>query len=384
MITIKNEALLATVSEVCRVYSQKWQMDCTILDAEGNVVYSSEGYHTDCEFCTKCKTMRRQSMEEAARWGEPFSQLCLDGNIIWTVPIMFNQTIIGGMMAAVPESDWASRRLHDAAIDLLSMCEQYNITNGALLELHRMAALRESERAEAIIEYKGAGYKSIREIYFAEEPSLISAIKQSDRKAAREILNRVLVGIYYVGRHRPAVLKSFLLELVVMMSRSAVEAGADPVELLGVNYSTFSELASLEGEEAICHWLVQMLERIMDAIGTSQRYPVSVMLGAAVKWMQEHMQEDISRDDAAKIACLSPTHFSRALKQAFGRTFTELLVKMRIDKAKEMLALTDKSLSDVCFQSGFNDQSYFTKVFQKITGVTPGAFRKRRRSARRS
>lgn len=383
MVTIKQDQILSIASEVCRVYSQKWQIDCSVLGEDGDVIVSSAGYHSDCVYCDRCTPLRRQSIDEAARWGEPFSQLCMEGNIIWTVPVMYNQKIIGGLMASVPETDWANRRLHEAALDMMAMAEQYNITNSALLELHRMTALRESERAEAIIENKGSSFRSIREIYFAEEPSLISAIKQSDRKAAREILNRVLVGIYYVGRNRPAVLKSFLLELVVMMSRSAVEAGADPVELLGVNYSTFGDLASLEGEEAICRWLVQMLERIMDAIGTSQRYPVSVMLGAAVKWMQGHMQEDISRDDAAKIACLSPTHFSRALKQAFGRTFTEMLVKMRIDKAKEMLALTEKSLSDICFQSGFNDQSYFTKVFQKSTGVTPGAFRKRRRTLKR-
>ncbi len=383
MITIKQDQVLSVASEVCRVYNQKWQIECVVLDAMGELVRCGDECHSDCVYCEKCTPLRRQSIDEAARWGEPFSQLCMEGNIIWTVPVMYNQKVIGGLMASVPETDWANRRLHEAALDMMAMCEQYNITNSSFLEMHRMSALRESERAEAIIEHKTSGFRSIREIYFAEEPSLISAIKQSDRKAAREILNRVLVGIYYVGRNRPAVLKSFLLELVVMMSRSAVEAGADPVELLGVNYSTFGDLASLEGEEAICRWLVQMLERIMDAIGTSQRYPVSVMLGAAVKWMQEHMQEDISRDDAAKIACLSPTHFSRALKQAFGRTFTEMLVKMRIDKAKEMLALTDKSLSDICFQSGFNDQSYFTKVFQKSTGATPGAFRKRRRTQKR-
>jgi len=175
------------------------------------------------------------------------------------------------------------------------------------------------------------------------------------------------------------LLKSFLLELVVTMSRSAVEAGADPTELLGANYSSFTELAHIEGEEELCAWLVHMLERMMDAITANRNYPSSVLIAAALKYMQEHLGEELTRDEVAGIACLSPSHFSRVIKQTVGRSFTELLTVMRVDRAREELILSEKSLIQVCLDCGFKDQSYFTKVFQKYTSHTPGEYRRSQR-----
>ncbi len=74
------------------------------------------------------------------------------------------------------------------------------------------------------------------------------------------------------------------------MSRSAVEAGGDPSELLGANYSSFADLAAIEGEEELCAWLVGMLERIMDAIKSNREYPSTVLLGAALRYMEEHLR----------------------------------------------------------------------------------------------
>ncbi len=54
---------------------------------------------------------------------------------------------------------------------------------------------------------------------------------------------------------------------------------------------------------------------------------------------------------------------------------------MRVDKAREMLVLTEKSLIQIGLDCGFNDQSYFTKVFQKYIGKTPGEYRRMHRSA---
>jgi AraC-like DNA-binding protein len=308
--------------------------------------------------------------------------------MLWAVPVMENAYVRGGIVAeqlqpAMHEGDWASlppSEMRRAAFDLLAMVEEANLTNSALLELRRKEAQRESERAEAIHALKEQNYQSIRDLYLIEEPGLISAIKRGDRPAAREILNRILTGIYFLGRDRPLLLKSFILELIVTMSRSAVEAGGDPTELLGANYSSVAELAQIDAEEELCQWLVSMLERMMDAIKANHHYPISVLLGSALKYMQEHLHEDISRDDVARVACLSPTHFSRVAKQTFGHSFTELLAKLRVDKSREMLVLTEKSLIQIGLDCGFSDQSYFTKVFQEYTGRTPGEYRRLHRN----
>lgn len=369
---------------LAQAYARTWGIPCVLADVHGRVVAGDAGCSSEQANTPECMAIRKRAIEESVRWGEPYVLLCPHGYMLWAVPVMENARVLGGLVAARTEhtsgvDSLSPAEVHRAADDLLALADEANLTNSALLELRRLEARRESERAEAIHALKEQNYQSIRELYLVEEPGLIAAIKRGDRLAAREILNRVLLGIYFIGRDRPLLLKSFILELIVTMSRSAVEAGGDPTELLGANYSSVAELSRIESEEELCQWLVAMLERMMDAIKANHHYPISVLLGSAMKYMQEHLHEDLSRDDVAGVACLSPTHFSRVTKQVFGHSFTELLARMRVDKARELLVHTDKSLIQIGLDSGFSDQSYFTKVFQKYTSRTPGEYRRAHR-----
>ena len=367
-------------------YQEEYVLPLSLVDRQG-VMLEGQPCCGDLAGDARCREARLRAVEETLRWGEPYLHLCCGNRIIWAVPVMNNAELVGGVVAGgMPIDDcsslnWSAARIRAAANRLLQMVVEANLTNAALLELRRLDAERESRRAEAIHELKSKCYDSIRDIYLREEPALLAAVKRGDRPQAREILNRVLVGIYYLGRDRPSLLKSFLLELVVMMSRTAVEAGAEPSELLGANYSSLVELASISDEADLSAWLVSMLERILDAIKEQRAYPNTVLLTAALQFMEQHLAQGISRDDAAAAACMSGSHFSRLMKEKFGRSFTEILTQMRIDRSKELLRHTDWSIARICQESGFNDQSYFTKVFQRYTGQTPREYRLRVRTS---
>jgi AraC-like DNA-binding protein len=379
------DAVVPAFLALAERYAAAWGVRCALVDGRGRLLAGALSCPVGCLAGAECTTLLRRAVAEAVRWGEASIQLCPQGAVLWAVPVMRNAQVLGGIVAVRGDVGADTRAftpadVRRAAQHLLALAEHENLTNAALLELRRMVAQRESERAEAIHALKLQNYQSIRDIYLVEEPSLIAAIKRGDRSGAREILNRVLVGIYFLGRERPTLLKSFIMELVVMMSRSAVEAGGEPTELLGTNFSAFADLARIDTEEELCAWLVAMLERIMDAIKAHQHYPIGVLLGAALAYMREHLHEELSRDDVARVACLSPSHFSRVVKSTFGKSFTDLLAQLRIDRAREALTLTDKSLIQIGLDCGFSDQSYFTKVFQKHTGRTPGEFRRLHRS----
>jgi len=362
-------------------YAQAWGIGVLLTDPNGEVLAGAVPCSGEADHC---RSIRAQAIAESARWGEPHIVLCPRGMMVWAIPVMHNARILGGLVAGVPDPGLApdplseTSRINAAAEDLMQRAVAADLTNGSYLELQRQAARRESGRAEALHTLKDTNLRSIRELYLLEEPAMIAAVKRGDRPAARAIVNRVLTGIYYVGRNRPELLKSFLLELVVVMSRSAVEAGADPGELLGANYSSFSTLAGIDGEEELTAWLVGMLEQAMDAIVTHHRYPIGVLLSDAIRYMEEHVGEGLSRDDVAARACLSPAHFSRVVKQTYGYSFTELLARMRVDRACELLTVTERPLSSIAADCGFADQSYFTKVFQRHVGQTPGEYRRAR------
>ncbi len=355
-----------------RQYRKQFGFVLFLTDTAGRVCAGQPGC-AGCKRPSDCLALRRRIIAEALRWGTPFVELCAQGCLLWGLPAMTNQVVTGGLIATAPAR--VQEKVRAAADALLRLAEERNLTNGSLLAARRAEAEQERYKAEAIHSVKGTDYDAIRSLYLQEEPALIAAIKKGERSAARAIINRVLVGIYFLGRDRLELLKSLVLELVVMMCRAAVEAGAEPAELFGGHYRVLADLAKIHDDEALTRWLTGLLERIMDAIRDHRRYPNEVLLGKALSHMQEHLAENLSRDTVARAAGLSPSHFSHLMRDKLKRSFTEVLAQYRVDRAAQQLARTGDSLAVIALACGFPDQSYFSKVFKKITGRTPLAYR---------
>jgi AraC-like DNA-binding protein len=223
-------------------------------------------------------------------------------------------------------------------------------------------------------------YDRIRELYLFQEPMLLDAIRRGDRGEARRIINHVLVHIYSAGEERSDLLKWLLLELVVMISRAAVEAGAVQSDLLGMNFRFLSELASINDDEDLSDWLRKTLEHVISTIEQQEEFTPPLLVNKALGFMRKNLQRDLSRDETARHAGISPSHFSRLLKERTGRSFTELLRQCRVDLACDLLLGTEEPLAQIADACGFCDQSYFTRVFQDVKGTTPKQYREAGRS----
>ena len=369
-----------------RDYRRRHGVPLVLVDSGGELVFGAACVAGPAN--PACREARRRAVNEAARWGEPCANFCQGGQcVLWAVPCMDNNRIVGGLVAAGASLEAGSPGItvtpddvRKACADLLRMADEANVTNSAFLTLQRQRSGHERERAQAIHVIKEHPCHDVWNAYLREEAHILAAIRRGERSAAREIVNRVLVDIYYHGRDRPELLKSLILELVVMMSRAAVESGGDPVALLGRNYESVTRLAAAGNEEEMCHWLTDLLERVMDAIQDQHANSSSARLEQVMHYMEQHAKEPLTRDQAAEAAGMSPSSLSHLLKEKLGRTFTDLLAGYRIDKACDLLLQTDLSLIEIAAHCGFCDQSYFTKVFRKYRGVTPRVFRRMRQA----
>ncbi|WP_281323554.1 AraC family transcriptional regulator [Flavobacterium aestivum] len=88
-----------------------------------------------------------------------------------------------------------------------------------------------------------------------------------------------------------------------------------------------------------------------------------------------HYKEEKSIDDYANILNITPRHLNRIIKESSGKTPNEILRSRIILEAKRLLTVTDKSVSEIGYEVGFTDNSYFNKVFKKEVGVTPLVFK---------
>lgn len=324
----------------------------------------------------------RQSVEEALRWGDPCIMCCPFGHALWSVPVMRNHQLLGGLLVGgvgldEPEFSGAfDRRLLQASRALLDMAARNNLTNAALLAQNRLAAERESGRAEALHDAKERLYDNIRGIYLREEPALLAAIQRGERTEARRIINRILTAIYARGAGRGNLLKTLALELVVMMARAAVQAGAEPEKILGINYRSLTELAGVHSQEDLSRWLCDMLEQLLDAMGRAA-HPSAAQLARAIDYMERRYGDELGRDEVARAAGLSPSHFSHLMRGRVGVSFSQLLLRIRLDNARRMLARDNRTVMEVATACGFGEQSYFTRVFKKHFSETPVEYRRR-------
>jgi AraC-like DNA-binding protein len=86
--------------------------------------------------------------------------------------------------------------------------------------------------------------------------------------------------------------------------------------------------------------------------------------------------EPLRLDQLAREAALSPFHFLRIFRSAFGETPHQYLTRVRIDAAKRLL-LADAPVTDVCFEVGFQSLGSFSALFARRVGAPPSAFRRR-------
>jgi AraC-like DNA-binding protein len=98
-------------------------------------------------------------------------------------------------------------------------------------------------------------------------------------------------------------------------------------------------------------------------------------LAFVIQFIRDHLHDPLSIDQLSRKACMSQTHFFRCFKNELGLSPVDFINNERINLAKALLRNPAKSINDVCYGSGFNNISYFNKVFKRATGKTPSEYR---------
>lgn len=100
-------------------------------------------------------------------------------------------------------------------------------------------------------------------------------------------------------------------------------------------------------------------------------------INAVLAYIVDNFREDITLDEASAIAQMTTTAFCRYFKKITRKTFIETVTEYRLNYATQQLIQTDKSVSDICYESGFGDVSHFYKTFKQKKKFSPLHYRKR-------
>ena len=101
------------------------------------------------------------------------------------------------------------------------------------------------------------------------------------------------------------------------------------------------------------------------------------IVNAALDYMRENcMQQHLSLSAVADHVYVSQWHLSKLLNRETGKSFFDLLGSMRVEKSKTLLRTPGMNIQDVAEQTGYTDVAHFSRTFKKLTGQTPGEYRK--------
>jgi len=169
--------------------------------------------------------------------------------------------------------------------------------------------------------------------------------------------------------------KSRMLELLGVLSRAAVEVGADFKDISPVNYEYTQKLFKVSTPEEMQDWLKDLLEKLSEQIDNFSEELKDNIIFDGLKFIQSNYEKDITLCEAAEAANLSIHYFSRLFKKEMGITFKEYLTKLRMEDAKRKLRNRDANISRIAREIGYRNPSYFSKVFKEYEGKSPSEYR---------
>ncbi|MCX7711525.1 MAG: AraC family transcriptional regulator [Clostridia bacterium] len=127
-------------------------------------------------------------------------------------------------------------------------------------------------------------------------------------------------------------------------------------------------------------YLIELIVKIFRYIDQDSKRTVSSksqeLVNQAIDYLKQHYHTEIRLEDVAMKTFISKNYFSKLFKEVTGINFSDYVQKLRIDEACNLLRNSDMKVVDIASHTGFNDLKFFYEVFKKITGKTPGDYRK--------
>lgn len=393
-----------------------------VMDRDGRELWKSRIFRSKGRFCQlfiqknkahACRVSSQKAARESIRWGVPIIGNCCPSILQITAPLMDSNRLIGCLLAnpflmtdprEMSTEELASllpglspdgkmfpqalavipvvreKKVQEAAQELFRLANEFSRPDlSCLIRVREIQDLqgKVSEEIQALESDNPEFTPSqLFKVSHDTEKEIIQKICSGEREKAREILYKLLAIMLSQYLSDIDLLKTSILELVIIVSRAAVEAGAKVEEILGLKSQCIAELWSLENQEELCLWAVKVVGDVIENIYRSKTVSLDPRLRRAIDFIDQHYGGDLSVKKVAEEAFLSPSRFSHLFTSEMGLPLVKYLTKVRMQNARKILKDSEKSIAQVAQEVGYTDQSYFTKVFKRAEGITPKSFRK--------
>ena len=402
---------LKLAKECASAFSGATGLGCVVSD-RGGTSLAEYGYGcVSCRMCallgqphSQCVHAQNYSMAEAERFGGKYIYYCPLGLTCFVSPILGELSgcarITAGPLLMVEREDYIDCELTDvpdalretlvAELEHVPVVEPSRVTQLSMLLFLSVGFMNKVSVSNRMLETQSSDAiqgqvssyilqlkrESLPPPYpFAAEKAFLKSIHQSDKEEAQRLLNELLGHILFASGQKLEEVKSRICELLALTGRAAIDAGADAGSTLHLCHESRVRIERATGIEEMCLSLSETVKRLMDSVFRYSDLRHAQAIHRCMQYIETHYYEKISLEQLAEMVYLSPPYLSRIFRQETGTAFNDYLNQVRIGKAKALLQYDDLRIADIASAVGFDDQSYFTKVFRRITGTAPLRYR---------
>ena len=354
----------------------------------------------------RCLAERQRAIEIAVETGQSFITICHAGIVLVCVPVMDTDCVHGGMFFG--KCLWESpteiftrdvearleglkkapakivqtlselpvvrgQQIHVAAEFLFDLLYEVGRFDARVIRWRRQRSMQQSKIGEFIQEKKKLG--AAWQYPLESERALLQKVKIGDQTGAKEILNSILGTILFKDIGDLGILKARLLELLSVLSRAAVEGGVDINTMLEKNLTFVNKVIGIDNQEDLCAWISTALNEFIELVYASQDGRKVSQIRPAINYIDANYDKPLTLAEIARASHLSASRLAHVFKEQMGITIIDYVTSVRIERAKHLLLATDQSCTEICFEVGYNNQSYFTRTFKALVGMTPRQFK---------
>ncbi|MFC4600847.1 response regulator [Cohnella hongkongensis] len=169
-------------------------------------------------------------------------------------------------------------------------------------------------------------------------------------------------------------LRSLCLQLISGANRIAAEIG-DVSSRVGPEKKLWEQILACREEPELLQETVRIITGLCDFVADKKKSPSQVVVQNALDYMHKHYSENLSLRSVADSVFLSPNYLGALFRSELGVSFTDQLIQIRVNKAKELLRQPQLKLYEVAESVGYQNIGYFTNLFKRMTGFSPKEYR---------
>ncbi|QQO09580.1 helix-turn-helix domain-containing protein [Breznakiella homolactica] len=406
------------------MYRKSTGVGCCVLGPDGHIV-GDDKKGLQKVFCNHCRhyyadnqklleqdeypcvKLHQYAIEEAQNFGGVYIYRCNRGFMYWICRLVYRGRFMGAFssghvlsvsrIAAIESVQRMSsgtisfekaeemlQDIPDVSTDRIQALAKMLLINSKILikENDGYEALKRStehqfktDRFADIPESEHPSKQDLPAYPWEKEKNLIAALRRGDTSMGKHILNELLDDLFFTNTNNFKAIQFRVIELLVILSRSSIQSGIGRKVLMEENNYFLRWAQEVKTTDALRELLNIAVDHISNRLFSFQGIRHATALRKADRYINEHLSKKITLREVAAASGLSAPYFSAVFKNEMGETLTTYLNRLRVDKAASMLIETDASISQISADCGFEDQSWFSKIFKQYTKTSPGKYR---------